>query len=73
MLTEKDRQLAIKARDTRDTYDAMNTLYQKGEITLDQIMEYKVAAEKADKELRAAIKKGAYRDIEKDLKKKFNR
>lgn len=73
MITEKDKALAIKARDARDTYDSMYQLFLEGKVSQDEIVRLHKEAEDADKALRKAVKSGVYRNIEKDLKNKYKK
>ncbi|MFA6006920.1 MAG: hypothetical protein WC764_04335 [Candidatus Paceibacterota bacterium] len=67
--TEKN--LAIQARDAKAQYENMKGLYLKGRITWSELRPYRAEAEKAEKEMRSAIKKGSYAEIERGLKTKY--
>lgn len=60
-----------KARDSQMQYDDMRTVYLHGQITWEQLRPYRAAKEKAQKEIRSAVKRGTHAQTERDLKKKY--
>jgi len=67
----KERSAVEQARDAKAQYENMKGLYLKGQIIWNELRPYRVEAEKAEKAMRAMIKKGSYAQIEKDLRKKY--
>lgn len=69
-----ERELVIAARDAKNEYQTLYAAYLTGKgVTLDQVMEKRAASEKAERNMRAAIKGGTYKQIEKDLKAKYSK
>lgn len=70
---QKNKDLAIKAKNSRDEYKEMNMRYMNGKATLDEVMEKKKKFEKIERNFRKNTKGSIYKSIEDDLKKKYGK